>query len=127
VTQNTLALPTDNFKAYLFDCDGTVADSMPLHYIAWTKALAPWNCAFSKECFYRWGGMPILEVVERLAREHSFWVLDQFINAVAGEAIRRVLFQGDLPQANERNAVSSADVRLNVGLGPFTRSTICLE
>jgi HAD superfamily hydrolase (TIGR01509 family) len=44
---------------------------MPLHYIAWSKALAEWNCAFSEEHFYRWGGMPILEIVERLAREQG--------------------------------------------------------
>jgi len=28
----TLTLPEGDFKAYLFDCDGTIADSMPLHY-----------------------------------------------------------------------------------------------
>jgi HAD superfamily hydrolase (TIGR01509 family) len=71
MTQHTITLPTGNFKAYLFDCDGTVADSMPLHYIAWTKALAEWDCAFSEECFYRWGGMPILEIIERLACEQG--------------------------------------------------------
>jgi HAD superfamily hydrolase (TIGR01509 family) len=71
LTQRRLSLPAGNFKAYLFDCDGTVADSMPLHYIAWTKALAEWNCPFSEEHFYRWGGMPIQEIVERLAREQG--------------------------------------------------------
>ena len=35
-----LKLPAGDFPAYLFDCDGTIADSMPLHYNAWTKALA---------------------------------------------------------------------------------------
>ena len=34
-----LTLPPGPFRAYLFDCDGTIADSMPLHYIAWSKAL----------------------------------------------------------------------------------------
>lgn len=66
-----LALPSGNFKAYLFDCDGTVADSMPLHYIAWSQALGEWGCAFSEELFYEWGGMPIQEIVERLAREQD--------------------------------------------------------
>ncbi len=27
-----LTLPEGPFKAYLFDCDGTIVDSMPLHY-----------------------------------------------------------------------------------------------
>jgi len=33
-----LTLPAGDFRAYLFDCDGTIADSMPLHYIAWKQA-----------------------------------------------------------------------------------------
>jgi hypothetical protein len=35
VNVHKLALPAGDFKAYLFDCDGTIADTMPLHYIAW--------------------------------------------------------------------------------------------
>ena len=34
-----LGLPAGVFGAYLFDCDGTIADSMPLHYVAWKKSL----------------------------------------------------------------------------------------
>jgi len=41
-----LKIPAGTFRAYLFDCDGTIADSMPLHYIAWKKALAEWNCDY---------------------------------------------------------------------------------
>jgi beta-phosphoglucomutase family hydrolase len=61
-----LNLPRGEFKAYLFDCDGTIADSMPLHYQAWRKALAEHNCEFSEELFYAWGGVSVAEVVERL-------------------------------------------------------------
>jgi HAD superfamily hydrolase (TIGR01509 family) len=61
-----LKLPDGEFKAYLFDCDGTVADSMPLHYIAWKKALAEWGCPFDEELFYSWGGKPPVEIVATL-------------------------------------------------------------
>jgi HAD superfamily hydrolase (TIGR01509 family) len=71
VTQPKLALPSGRFKAYLFDCDGTIVDSMPLHYIAWSKALGEWNCPFPEERFYAWGGMPIVEIIERLSSEHG--------------------------------------------------------
>ena len=54
----TLTLPSGAFKAYLFDCDGTIADSMPLHYVAWKKALGEWGCEFPENIFYAWGGMP---------------------------------------------------------------------
>lgn len=61
-----LKLPPGSFKAYLFDCDGTIADSMPLHYVAWSRVLSEWNCAFSEELFYAWGGMPVAEIVATL-------------------------------------------------------------
>ena len=66
-----LELPAGSFAAYLFDCDGTIADSMPLHYIAWKKALAEWNCEFDEKLFYTWGGMPIVEIVSTLNKERG--------------------------------------------------------
>jgi beta-phosphoglucomutase-like phosphatase (HAD superfamily) len=61
-----LKLPAGSFKAYLFDCDGTIVDSMALHYMAWNKALAEWNCTFDEQLFYAWGGTPTAETISRL-------------------------------------------------------------
>jgi beta-phosphoglucomutase-like phosphatase (HAD superfamily) len=61
-----LKLPNGPFKAYLFDCDGTIVDSMPLHYIAWKRVLAEWNCEFGEQTFYAWGGMPVAEIISTL-------------------------------------------------------------
>jgi beta-phosphoglucomutase family hydrolase len=61
-----LELPAGDFRAYLFDCDGTVADSMPLHYKAWKEALAEWNCTFPEDVFYSWGGKPVSKIVADL-------------------------------------------------------------
>ena len=61
-----LKLPEGSFAAYLFDCDGTIADSMPLHYVAWKKALSEWGCEFDEKLFYEWGGMPIAEIISTL-------------------------------------------------------------
>ncbi|HEY4817533.1 MAG TPA: HAD family phosphatase [Candidatus Acidoferrum sp.] len=66
-----LSLPDRSFGAYLFDCDGTIVDSMPLHYIAWTKALAEWNCAFDEQLFYAWGGTPVAEIISLLNEKHG--------------------------------------------------------
>jgi beta-phosphoglucomutase-like phosphatase (HAD superfamily) len=61
-----LKLPPGEFGAYLFDCDGTIADSMPLHYVAWKKTLAENNCDFPETLFYEWGGMPTDKIVAQL-------------------------------------------------------------
>jgi HAD superfamily hydrolase (TIGR01509 family) len=66
-----LKLPPGSFNAYLFDCDGTIADSMPLHYVAWSKALSEWNCEFSEELFYAWGGMPVADIISTLNTRHG--------------------------------------------------------
>jgi HAD superfamily hydrolase (TIGR01509 family) len=62
----TLTLPAGAFRAYLFDCDGTIADSMPLHYIAWKMALGEWGCVFDEKLFYSWGGRPAREIITKL-------------------------------------------------------------
>src|SRR5215467_13554332 len=75
-----LKIPPGDFSAYLFDCDGTIADSMPLHYIAWKQALGEWNCEFEEKLFYEWGGMPIVEIVATLNRQRG---LDMPVEEVA--------------------------------------------
>jgi len=75
-----LTLPPGPFRAYLFDCDGTIADSMPLHYIAWKKALSEWNCSFEEPLFYAWGGRPIVEIIATLNQDHG---LNMPVEAVA--------------------------------------------
>ena len=66
-----LELPPGPFDAYLFDCDGTIVDSMPLHYVAWNRTLAEWNCTFPEDLFYAWGGRPVLEIIDELNREQG--------------------------------------------------------
>jgi HAD superfamily hydrolase (TIGR01509 family) len=61
-----LPLPPGQFQAYLFDCDGTIADSMPLHYIAWKQALDEWSCDFPEDLFYAWGGRPVADIIATL-------------------------------------------------------------
>ncbi len=66
-----LKLPDGVYGAYLFDCDGTIVDSMPLHYGAWKKALAEWNCTFDERLFYAWGGTPVAEIVALLNEQQG--------------------------------------------------------
>jgi HAD superfamily hydrolase (TIGR01509 family) len=66
-----LKLPEGAFDAYLFDCDGTIVDSMPLHYVAWKRTLGEWNCEFAEELFYAWGGRPTDEIIATLNAEQG--------------------------------------------------------
>ena len=66
-----LKLPAGSFRAYLFDCDGTIVDSMPLHYVAWKTAFSEWNCPFPEDLFYSWGGKPTREIIATLNEMHG--------------------------------------------------------
>ena len=65
----------DSFDGFIFDCDGTLADSMPIHYQAWSETLAlklgrPSD--FTETIFYRFGGMPARQIVERLNHDYGY-------------------------------------------------------
>ncbi|HEX4380693.1 MAG TPA: HAD-IA family hydrolase [Candidatus Acidoferrum sp.] len=88
-----LKLPAGKFAAYLFDCDGTIADSMPLHYIAWKQALGKWNCEFDEQLFYAWGGMPTSEIIATLNKRDG---LEMVVETVCTE--KENLYYKLLPQ-----------------------------
>ena len=60
-----LALPS----AIIFDCDGTLADTMPVHYEAWAATLARYpGLELSEDRFYILGGWPTLNIAELLKK-----------------------------------------------------------
>jgi HAD superfamily hydrolase (TIGR01509 family) len=60
-----------HIQALIFDCDGTVVDTMPVHYAAWCKALAPHKLSFSEERFYSFAGATSPHIVSVLAKEQG--------------------------------------------------------
>lgn len=67
VFDHLVAMPLDPVPAAaIFDCDGTLADTMPLHYEAWMDILDPLGCEFPEALFYAWGGVTAHEIIERL-------------------------------------------------------------
>ena len=56
-------------QALIFDCDGTLADTMPAHYQAWLEVLRPHCIDFPEDRFYAMGGMPTDKIVVELCGE----------------------------------------------------------
>jgi beta-phosphoglucomutase family hydrolase len=55
--------------ALIFDCDGTLADTMPSHYEAWMVVLDRYQLVMSEDRFYELGGWPTRKVAQLLAEE----------------------------------------------------------
>lgn len=63
------------YDGFIFDCDGTLADTMPIHYQAWSETLAlklGRPSAFTESLFYHFGGMPAREIVARLNHDFGY-------------------------------------------------------
>lgn len=53
----------------IFDLDGTLADTMPVHYEAWIDTLNPLGLALDEDRFYALGGKPTVVVAQLLIDE----------------------------------------------------------
>ena len=58
-------------KGIIFDCDGTLADTMPLHWKAWNVVTAKHGLHFTEERFYALGGVPSRDIFRMLCKEQS--------------------------------------------------------
>lgn len=67
----TFDLP-DHIAGLVFDCDGTIGDTMPLHYQAWVKVLAQHGEDFPEALFYEMAGIPTPRIVELLNERHGY-------------------------------------------------------
>lgn len=67
-----IRLPEGKFEGYIFDCDGTLADSMPLHYKAWCEVLRDHEYDFPEALFYEMGGIPTERIIEILNERHGY-------------------------------------------------------
>src|SRR5579871_4875522 len=56
-------------QALIFDCDGTLTDSMPLHFLAWNQTMRRFGIEFSEDRFYELGGIPSDKIIQMLAEE----------------------------------------------------------
>jgi beta-phosphoglucomutase-like phosphatase (HAD superfamily) len=111
-----LNLSKYSFKALILDCDGTIADTMPLHYLSWVytfnknKAHFP----FSKQDLMSMAGIGLHDTIDYLNKKHADFLdpiavaadkeryfiehLDQIgVIAAIGEVIST--YEGKLPMA----------------------------
>jgi beta-phosphoglucomutase family hydrolase len=56
----------NNIKGLIFDLDGTIADTMPAHFLAWRNATKNYGIEFTIELFESLAGIPLYLTVEKL-------------------------------------------------------------
>jgi beta-phosphoglucomutase family hydrolase len=71
-----LEIPPGDFAGYIFDLDGTLVDTMPLHYRAWDQAMRAvgLKVTLDEELFYSLGGVPTKRVAELIAAHYGLTI-----------------------------------------------------
>lgn len=87
-------------RGIIFDCDGTLADTMPLHWRAWQVITARHRLHLPEERFYSLGGVPSRDILKMLSIEQGV-PLDHLAVAREKEAEYRPL----IAQVEPINAV----------------------
>ena len=104
----------NTIKALIFDCDGTLVDSMPLHMKAWEEVFKIFNENFDYDYLYSLKGMREIEIiglynkkfgininaVEMVSSKHEYFLKN--INSIKPiEAVVNIAkeYYGKLPQA----------------------------
>ena len=139
--------PPPGTRGLIFDCDGTLADTMPVHHRAWTAMLTPHGVPFPVERFYQLGGMPTAQIIRLLSRETGVPVAE---DAVAGmvaakealflellHEVERVVpvvavaeaYRGRLPMAVASGGYGEVVRRtlLKIGIGDWFDAVVCAE
>jgi beta-phosphoglucomutase-like phosphatase (HAD superfamily) len=62
---------TRDIRGLVFDCDGTLADTMPLHWRAWQVITNRHRLEFAEERFYQLGGVPSRDILKMLSEEQG--------------------------------------------------------
>lgn len=73
------ALTEGNYEAFLYDCDGTLADNMSAHTETYVKAAKERGVLFDPQMIDELAGWPIYDVVEEINRRyHTNLLPDEF-------------------------------------------------
>jgi HAD superfamily hydrolase (TIGR01509 family) len=115
-----------HIQGLIFDCDGTIADTMPLHYRAWKQALGEYGHDFPEALFYEMAGIPTPVIMQILNERHGY-----HLPVEEASERKELLFVESIPQILPVEPVVQL-VRQNAGRLPMAVATggtraICMK
>jgi beta-phosphoglucomutase family hydrolase len=100
-------------QALIFDCDGTLADTMPLHWKAWNEVAGRYGLVFPEQRFYELGGVPSRDIFKMLSEEQN-----RPLDPLAASKEKEAAYMPHLPEIRAIEAVAKI-VRENAGKLPM--------
>lgn len=89
-------------RALIFDLDGTLSDSLPVHIASWHAVCSKLNCTFDERILVEMTGAPTISFAERIKREQNLT-----IDAEELVAMKQQEFWKNINQIKPHDAVIS--------------------
>lgn len=123
---NNQPLIYPNTKALIFDLDGTLADTMPLHFKAWSKAAEINNFQLTEKLFLECAGLPTQKIVGIINQKHNL-----NLNPQKFSDLKETFFRHEMEQIKAidpiANIVYKYYGKLPMAVGTGGRKSIALQ
>lgn len=133
-----------HIKGLIFDCDGTLANTMPLHYLAWQETVALHQAHFPEKLFYDLAGVPSDKIVMTLNETFGYQldpiaIADQkeklfFKHLPETQPIEPVVaiarrYKGQVPMAVATGGIAAVALRVleAIGFGDFFEAVVTAD
>ncbi len=64
--------PPRPFEALIFDCDGTLADTLPLHYQAWAETVSRFGGRLPETWYFQRAGVSTIELIHQINQAFGY-------------------------------------------------------
>ncbi|MBV7415549.1 HAD family phosphatase [Aeromonas sp. sif2433] len=108
----------EQYDALIFDMDGTLVDSMPLHLDAWALTSAEFGLPFDRVQLNEYGGIPTRKIVAILAEQHGLSIdIEAFARRKIALYMEQIDKAGVFPQMWELVRQHHGKVPMGIGTG----------
>lgn len=141
MTNQSLSL---SHKALIFDCDGTIADTLPLHFQAWAATLQSFGADISQDWYFQNCGTSAIAMIQRLNQQFGYQLAADAVNTARQQYYRQLIptvkpiraiadivqmNYGELPLAvasGGEQSIVEATLKA-VGLRPFFQTVVSID
>lgn len=110
---NRQIAPQPPYAGLIFDCDGTIAHTLPVHFLAWQAAFNPYGATLAKDWYHERTGLTAEEFIESFNQAFGYT-----IDAQQVDVERQRQFTDLIHQVQEVEAVA-AIARAHYGKVPM--------
>lgn len=96
---NSLIAPVPPYAALIFDCDGTIADTLPVHFQSWQAAFDQYEATLPEDWYHDRTGLTAAEFIQSFNQTFGYAINLQTVDQERQQHFNRLIYQVQEVQA----------------------------